>query len=61
MPEDIETATMMLAARIWKRKDAILGVAGGPEVGITELAKRMDPDIKRLLDPYRVLTIGAVG
>ena len=61
VPEDIETATVMLAARIWKRKDAILGVAGGPEVGITELAKRMDPDIKRLLDPYRVLTIGAVG
>ena len=61
VPEDIETATVMLTARLWKRKDAVLGVAGGPEVGIVELANRMDPDIKRLIDPYRVLTIGGIG
>lgn len=61
VPEDIETATIMIAARLWKRKDAILGVAGGLDVGFMELKHRMDPDIKRLIDPFRTLSVGAIG
>ena len=60
VPSAIEQATYLWASRIWKRKDAVLGVSGGPELGFVELARRMDPDIKALLDPYRVLDIGGI-
>lgn len=60
VPDDVETATTMLTSRLWKRKDAILGVAGGADVGFIELARRMDPDIQRLLAPYRVLDVAGL-
>lgn len=55
-PDPIHDATLLVAERIYKRKDAPLGVAGQVPLGqqpvrITSLT--VDPDIKALLDPYR--------
>ena len=53
VPAEISNAALLLTSRLWKRKDAVLGVAGGPDVGFLELARRMDPDIARSLYPFR--------
>lgn len=53
VPDDIVTAAILQAARLWKRKDATLGFGGSAETGFFELRKAFDPDVKALLDPYR--------
>ena len=60
VPTPVREACKLWASRIWKRKDAVLGVAGGDDVGFVELARRFDPDIKRSLQPYRKVSVGAV-
>lgn len=55
-PDPVHDAALLVAERIYKRKDAPLGVAGPLALGaqpvrITSLT--VDPDIKALLDPYR--------
>ena len=58
-PDPVHDAALLLAERIYKRKDAPLGVAGGPvtlgqqPVRISSMAN--DPDIRDLLGPYRRL------
>lgn len=59
VPIDIEQACLLLASRIYKRKDSpfgVLGVAdiGGGTTGTVTLPK-VDPDVQRLLGPYRRL------
>lgn len=53
VPADVHQATLLQAARFWKRKDATLGVGGAAETGFFELRKSLDVDVKNLLDPYR--------
>jgi hypothetical protein len=53
VPDDIHQATLLQAARLWKRKDAVLGVGGAAETGFFELRKSLDVSVKNLLDPYR--------
>ena len=55
-PDPIHDAALLVAERIYKRKDAPLGIAGPVALGqqpvrITDLT--VDPDIKALIDPYR--------
>jgi hypothetical protein len=55
-PDPIHDAALLLAERIYKRKDAPLGIAGPLALGqqpvrITSMAA--DPDISALLGPYR--------
>jgi len=53
VPPAIKSATLLQSARLWKRKDAVLGVGGAADTGFFELRRRMDPDVRRLVDPYR--------
>lgn len=53
VPTEIRMATLILAGRLWKRFDSVLGVAGfGPDLGIVRVS-RFDPDIAALTDPYK--------
>ena len=53
-PEDITQATLILAMRAWKRKDsAFQDVVGLPETGQVVTAKGLDPDVVKLVAPYR--------
>lgn len=53
VPDAIVQACILQAARLWKRKDAVLGFGGTAETGFFELRRALDPDVKGLLDPYR--------
>ncbi|WP_340376443.1 head-tail connector protein [Streptomyces sp. SS7] len=50
-PDDIETATLIQASRLFKRKDSPEGVMGSAEWGVVRLSRR-DPDVWNLLEPY---------
>ena len=54
-PEDIKQAAILIALRLWKRKDAIFGVAGAPALGVTIVQAKIeaDGDVMALLDPYK--------
>jgi uncharacterized phiE125 gp8 family phage protein len=51
-PSAIEEAVLLLASRLFKRKDAPFGVAGTVEAGTIALP-RIDPDVRMLLEPFR--------
>lgn len=53
-PPLVRYATLLQAARLFKRKDAPFGVAGSVEFGSeVRLLERMDPDAVTALRPYR--------
>lgn len=52
VPTAIKQACVIQAARIFKRNDSPLGVAGFGDMGAMRVS-RVDPDVARLLDPYR--------
>jgi hypothetical protein len=52
IPRDIEEACLLLASRLWKRKDLAFGVMGTQETGFISLPK-VDPDVQALLAPFR--------
>jgi len=56
-PLEIEEACNLLAMRLWKRKDAIFGVAGPQAMGVQLIQAKIeqDRDVLTLLDPYRRL------
>jgi len=51
-PAPIRQACLMIAHRLWKRKDAVFGVAGSSGVGVTTVIATIqaDSDIRMLLD-----------
>lgn len=51
IPEEVKTATGILAGRLFKRADSLLGVAGFGDLGAITL-RAVDPDVQRLLAPY---------
>ncbi len=51
----INEACLLLAARLWKRKDAILGVSANTQLGQLTLKVPEDRDMLALLEPYRKL------
>lgn len=54
VPAPVKQATLIQAARLWKRKDAPFGVAGSVEFGSEmRLLAKLDPDVEGLLRPYR--------
>ncbi len=59
VPDDVKTACELLAIRIFKRRETPFGVVGSPETGVASLPAQ-DPDVKRLLAPYRRTYIGAI-
>jgi hypothetical protein len=43
------------AARIFKRNDSPLGVAGFGDMGVLRVGRSLDPDVQQLVDPYRLV------
>jgi hypothetical protein len=51
VPEPVKSAAMILAGRLFKRGDSLLGVAGMGDLGAIML-RAVDPDVDRMLAPY---------
>lgn len=50
VPDVIQMATLLQAARFFKRKGAPFGIAGSPEMGSElRLLSRLDPDVELML------------
>lgn len=51
-PKEIKQATLLMAHRLWRRKDTIFGIAGAPALGVTVIQARIqaDSDIMLLLE-----------
>ena len=52
--DDVKRACLLQCTRLFKRKDAPFGVLGPTELGQISVLPGMDPDVKRILDNYRV-------
>lgn len=52
VPDEIKSATIILATKFFKRKDAPFGVAGFSDLGAVRIIQS-DPDVKQLVDPYK--------
>lgn len=60
-PEAVREACLMTTARLWKRKDT--GYATTtlmPDVGVLEVYRGLDPDVKLMLTPFVKRRLGAV-
>lgn len=54
VPAAVKQATLLQAARFFKRRDAPFGVAGSPEAGSElRLLAKVDPDVAVVLGPYQ--------
>lgn len=51
VPDEIEQATLIQAARLYRRKDSPEGVTGSAEWGVVRLSRR-DPDVWMLIEPF---------
>jgi len=51
VPTAITQATVLLSARIYKRNDSPLGVAGIGDLGVIRVG-RLDPDVQTLIHPF---------
>jgi len=56
VPDEVAQATLIQAARLFKRKDSPEGVLGSADWGAIRLS-RVDPDVESLLAPYRLLAV----
>jgi hypothetical protein len=52
VPAAIKQATILLSLRQYRRYDSPLGVAGFDDVSVIRVG-RVDPDVQRLIDPFR--------
>ena len=59
VPEPVTQATIIQAARIFKRYDSPLGVAGFGDLGAIRVSRYLDPDMAQLVEPYRRMRIYA--
>ncbi len=57
VPEDVEAATRLKAARLFRRKDSPEGIAGTSEFGVVRVSRFEDGDVQLLLAPYTDLGI----
>jgi hypothetical protein len=53
VPTAVKQATVIQAARIFKRNDSPLGIAGFGEMGAVRVGTQLDPDVKQLIEAYR--------
>lgn len=51
-PEAVKEACLILAARLYRRKDAPFGVSGPNQFGQLQIIDKFDSDVKMLLAPY---------
>jgi len=52
-PDNVKLATLMKAAKLWKRRDTPTGVEGFGDFGVVRISNREDSDIVALLANYR--------
>lgn len=52
VPEAVRQACLLQTARLFKRAESPLGVAGFGEFGVVRVS-RLDPDVSEMLAPYR--------
>ena len=58
-PGPVVEATILQAARLWRRKDsAFAGGTGWPETGQGKVAGQLDPDVQLMLGQYRKASLG---
>lgn len=57
-PDDVKRATLILACRLFQRRDAVLGLSGGGVDGLAVRLSRTDPDVLFLLQSRRRWSIG---
>jgi hypothetical protein len=55
VPIAIKQATVLSALRAYKRYESPTGVLGFSDMGVVRVSTRLDPDVQRLIDPYRKL------
>lgn len=53
VPTPITMACIIQSARIFKRPDSALGVAGFGDMGVMRVSSRLDSDVAQLVEPYR--------
>lgn len=53
IPDAVNEATLLQAGRLYRRKDAPFGVAGGGDTGSSIALRAVDPDVQMLLAAYR--------
>lgn len=58
VPDGIHQATKIQAARIVKRREAPEGILGLNQFGVLRVSGRMDPDVRDLISPYRLRSLG---
>ncbi len=59
-PDPVVEATIIQAARMWKRKDSSFANAVGLEGGLMEIFRGADQDVKQAVRPYRKMAMGVV-
>ncbi|OQB25098.1 MAG: hypothetical protein BWY10_02526 [Chloroflexi bacterium ADurb.Bin180] len=59
VPGPVKEATLLLAAGLFKRKDAIFGVLGTVDTGMVRIAG-LDAQVQQMLMPYRKVGVGAI-
>jgi hypothetical protein len=52
VPEEVKQATLLIAARLFRRKDSPSGVAGSGEFGVVRVSRYEDPDACMLLADF---------
>jgi len=58
-PGPVVEATVLQAARLWRRKDSVFtGTAGFPETGQTRVSGGLDGDVQLMLGQYRKPALG---
>lgn len=53
VPTAIKQATVIQAARYFKRNDSPLGVLSAPDLGYIRVGSRLDPDVEMMISGYR--------
>ncbi len=53
VPTSVKQATVITAARIFKRLDSPLGVAGFGDMGVMRVGRGLDPDVQQLVQDFR--------
>lgn len=53
IPTAIKQATVIQAARYFKRNDSPLGVLSAPDLGYIRVGSRLDPDVEMMISGYR--------
>jgi len=56
IPYPVRSACILLAGRLTKRGDSLLGVAGFGDLGAITV-RNIDPDVQKMLAPYKTATL----